>query len=72
MKIRLETVLQDFGDIVRDKRLEMKLTQRELAKLSGFHFTYIGRLELGKTNISLMNIKRLADAFECTLKDLMP
>lgn len=68
-----KTALQErFGDLVRCRRIELKLTQEELAELANMHFTYVSSTERGERNISLANIAKLADALKCSMKDLMP
>jgi transcriptional regulator with XRE-family HTH domain len=68
-----KTPLQEvFGNLVRSRRLQMKLTQEELAERADMHFTYVSSTERGERNISLSNIKRLADALGCSMRDLMP
>ncbi|AFW93730.1 helix-turn-helix domain-containing protein [Dolichospermum sp. UHCC 0299] len=59
-----------FGIRVRYFRKSLKLSQDELAEKSDLHRTYIGAVERGERNISLMNIFRLADALQVTAKDL--
>lgn len=59
-----------FGLRVRYFRKRLKLSQDELAEKSDLHRTYIGAVERGERNISLMNIFRLADALQVTAKDL--
>ncbi|UUO15554.1 MULTISPECIES: helix-turn-helix domain-containing protein [Aphanizomenonaceae] len=59
-----------FGIRVRYFRKRLKLSQDELAEKSDLHRTYIGAVERGERNISLMNIFRLADALQVTAKDL--
>ena len=59
-----------FGIRVRYFRKSLKLSQDELAEKSDLHRTYIGAVERGELNISLMNIFRLADALQVTAKDL--
>jgi transcriptional regulator with XRE-family HTH domain len=61
-----------FGEIVREKRLSLKMTQEVLAARANFHFTYISSVERGLRNITLGNIEKLAIALKCTLKDIMP
>jgi len=43
-----------FGQAVRAKRLEKQLSQEELAQLCNLHRTYIGGIERGQRNVSLL------------------
>ena len=54
--------LKQFGEKVRTIRTKKGLSQEELAELAGLHRTYISSLELGKRNVSLINIHALAKA----------
>lgn len=68
-----KTLLQEtFGSLVRERRIRLGLTQEKLAELAGMHFTYVSSTERGERNISLTNIAKLANALECSMKDLMP
>ena len=68
-----KTPLQEiFGNLIRARRSSMGLTQEKLAEKADMHFTYISSTERGERNISLSNIKKLADALECSMKDIMP
>ena len=58
-----------FGQTVRKLRLEQKISQEELAERCGLHRTYISDIELGKRNVSLENIERIAIALERSLSD---
>jgi transcriptional regulator with XRE-family HTH domain len=51
-----------FGERVRARRHELGLSQEEVAERAGMHFTYVGSVERGERNISLVNIVRLAAA----------
>lgn len=67
------TSLQEiFGNLVRARRTELGLTQEQLAEIAGMHFTYVSSTERGERNISLANIEKLAEALNCSMKDLMP
>lgn len=64
------TLLKEFGQKVQKRRKELGLSQEELAFRAGFHRTYIGMIERAERNITLSNIKRLADALKLNIKDL--
>jgi len=63
--------LKHFGDKVRELRMKRGLSQEQLAELSGLHRTYISSLELGKRNVSLINIFALAKALGVTPDKLL-
>lgn len=63
-------ILEDFGNIVRKLRKERGLSQEELAFKAGLHRTYIGMIERGEKNVTLLNISRIAKALEIQIKDL--
>ena len=54
--------LREFGSRVRERRLELGLSQEAVAELSGLHSTYVSSVERGQRNISLRNIVALAHA----------
>ena len=62
--------LKVFGANARRLRLKRKLTQEQLAELSGLHPNYIGGIERGERNLSLVNIVRLTRALQCRIGDL--
>ena len=59
-----------FGTRLREFRLQRELTQEKLALISGLHINYIGSVERGERNISLLNIWKLADALNVHPCDL--
>ncbi|HOX45648.1 MAG TPA: helix-turn-helix transcriptional regulator [Myxococcota bacterium] len=54
--------LVTLGRWIRDQRQQQGLTQEELAFRSGLHRTYVGSVERGERNLSVLNIIRLARA----------
>jgi transcriptional regulator with XRE-family HTH domain len=53
-----------LGKTVRQRRLAMGLSQEALAEKANLHWTYIGGIERGERNVSLVNIVRIARALE--------
>ena len=64
-------LLISFGDHLRSLRLEKNFSQVELAYKGGFDRNYIGMLERGERNPSLLNLVRLAKALDIQLKELL-
>lgn len=63
-------LLDAFGARIRTLRKLKKLSQEQLAELTGFHRTYISMIERGERNPALVNIKIFADKFEISLSQL--
>lgn len=49
-----------YGTLLRDRRKELKMTQREVAEKIGREQTYIARVERGKADIQLSSFFRIA------------
>ncbi|HUP68627.1 MAG TPA: helix-turn-helix transcriptional regulator [Acidimicrobiales bacterium] len=60
-----------FGRRVRDRRLDLGISQEALAEAAGLHRTYVGSVERGERNIALINILRLADALDLDAAELV-
>lgn len=63
-KYRLNDILINFGAKVRLARTNKQISQEKLGELSGLHRTYIGMIERGEKNITLLNIQRISQALE--------
>lgn len=55
-------LLAQFGNTLRTERLKAGLSQEALADLAELDRTYVGSVERGERNISLINIVKLAQA----------
>jgi transcriptional regulator with XRE-family HTH domain len=59
-----------FGARVRQLRTERGWSQEAFADEAGLHRTYIGSVERGEQNISLVNIEKIAGTLGISLAEL--
>lgn len=67
-----KTVQQAFGERVRQLRHARAWSQEELGEHARKHWTYIGGIERGERNPTLLVIADLAKAFGVPIQDLFP
>lgn len=60
-----------LGRAVRDFRSQRRISQEDLAHLSGMHRTYLGGIERGERNPSYQNLLRLAEALGVRPSELL-
>lgn len=65
-----EKFLKKFGEKVRFRRVELKLSQEALAFKCGFDRTYISLVERGLRNTSLSNLSILCKGLDTTISSL--
>lgn len=65
-----EEIRVAYGKAVRTIRQDKKISQEELGDLCGLHRTYISDIELGKRNVSLENIDKIANALQVKKSEL--
>ncbi|WP_339276255.1 helix-turn-helix transcriptional regulator [Paenibacillus sp. FSL W8-0426] len=63
-------VLKLVGARIRALRKERGYSQESLGEKGGFHFSYIGQIERGEKNVSLMNLAKIAESLEVNLIQL--
>jgi transcriptional regulator with XRE-family HTH domain len=63
-------LLNEFGERIKQLRLQKNISQEKLSFLTGFHRTYIGMIERGERNISISNIAVFAKVFELNISEL--
>ena len=71
MNLAQQRFLRRIGDRVRDLRIAKRLTQDELGEKCDLHRTFIGSVERGERNVSILNLKVIADALRVPLIDLL-
>lgn len=69
--MKKEAIKKQFGLCVRQQRLGLGISQEELADRAGLHRTYVGDVERGNRNVSMVNVVRLANALGLTPSALL-
>ena len=64
-------ILKQFGKHVRYLRQLQDLSQEALAEKVNMYRTYIGMIERGERNPTLLNLIRLASALDISLPELL-
>ena len=60
----------DLGNRIKQLRLQSGLSQEKFALKIGMDRTYFASVESGKRNISIQNIKKIADGLDVSLGEL--
>lgn len=64
--------LKVFGNNIKKIRISNGLSQEKFALRISMDRTYYASVEKGRRNISLLNIKKIADGFGISIKELFP
>ena len=68
---REQKIKKEFGERVRSIRKNIGLSQEALALKCELDRTYIGGVERGERNVSLLNICKIAAALDISPRELM-
>lgn len=64
-------ITNDLGKRIRELRNERTgLSQENFARKIGMDRTYFASIELGKRNVAIINIKKIADGLRVSLSEL--
>lgn len=66
----IKPIVKKFGKRVRQLRLERGLTQEGLGDKCGLDLTYIGRIERGEQNSSLVVVATIAKGLGISVEEL--
>lgn len=62
--------LRELGFRIRERRQAQNWTQAQFAEKCDLHRTFIGSVERGERNISILNLKLMAGVLRVPLSDL--
>jgi transcriptional regulator with XRE-family HTH domain len=71
MNLQDRAFLRALGERVRGRRLDLKLTQADLGDKCGLHRTFIGSVERGERNMSVLNLRLIARALRVPVAKLV-
>ena len=63
-------ITEKIGNRIRELRKETGLSQEKFAAKIGMDRTYFASVELGKRNISIVNLEKIADGLDISLAEL--
>ena len=63
-------ITEKIGNRIRELRRETGLSQEKFAAKIGMDRTYFASVELGKRNISIVNLEKIADGLDVSLAEL--
>jgi transcriptional regulator with XRE-family HTH domain len=63
--------LRDLGVRLREHRLARSWTQADLADRCHLHRTFIGSVERGERNLSILNLRLIAKVLRISLNDML-
>lgn len=61
-----------IGQLIRNKRAEMNISQEMLSLQCGIDRSYMGRIERGEVNITIEKLYEIALALKISPKELLP
>jgi len=65
-----DDIHKKFGKAIRQVRSDRQISQEVFADMCGMHRSYMSDVELGKRNVSLENIEKIAIAFNMSVSQL--
>ena len=67
---RDESILAAVGKTIAERRRDLGFSQEDLAEEAGLNRTYVGSVERGERNVSLINLVKIAAALRIPLSQL--
>ena len=69
-RTKRDVYLKKVGRTIRESRKAKDMSQESLALESGLDRSYVGGVERGERNLSILNLKKISDALRLSVSDL--
>ena len=66
-----KSFLRRVGEAVREAREKKGWSQEELGFESGVHRTYVGAIERGERNLSLLSLRKITNALKVSVPSVL-
>ena len=66
----MSDLLKNIGEKIKEARTKKGLTQEDLAEKSGLHSTYIGGVERGERNLTVLSLDKISKGLDLDIRDL--
>lgn len=66
-----KTLQKSFGMRCKELRVGLGCSQEQFANLIEMDRSYYASIEVGRRNVSLSNLKKIADGFQISIAELM-
>lgn len=64
-------ILRIIGGNIRARRLELGMTQEQLAEESALDQRFVSAVENGRRNLTILKLQQLADALKSPIRDFL-
>lgn len=61
-----------IGQLIRKSRKDKQISQEKLALLCNIDRSYLGRIERGEVNITVLKLYEIAEVLKANVKELLP
>ena len=61
-----------IGRLIRIRRMQEKITQESLALQCGIDRSYMGRIERGEVNLTVLKLYEIANILQVNPRELLP
>ena len=69
--MKAQTACKKLGNAIRCERNKLGISQEKFAEKSGFHRTYIGHVERGEKNITVVGLLKIAKTLGISTSELL-